>query len=135
MRNRGNRHTEKFPLFADIMPCVMGVLDALPGELLCLIYHSIGGYRRVTLKALRLVSRQCANLVTEKLFTTIFVYMLNDRWSALNNIASSPKLACFVKKIELCNDPTAGRCLSFQQWYEHNERKTGLVRRPADPLP
>jgi len=114
---------------------MMGVLDALPGEILCLIYRSIGGYRRVTLKALRLVSRQFANLVTEKLFSTIFVYMLNDRWSALNNIASSPKLASFVKKIELCNGPTADRCHSFQQWYGQNERKTGLVRRPAEPLP
>jgi len=113
----------------------MDMLDALPRELLCLIYRSIGGYRRVTLKALRLVSRQCANLVTEKLFSTIFVYMLNDRWSALNNIASSPKLAGFVKKIELCNGPTADRCHSFQQWYGHNERKTGLVRIPTEPLP
>jgi hypothetical protein len=117
------------------MPCVMDMLDALPRELLCLIYRSIGGYRRVTLKALRLVSRQCANLVTEKLFSTIFVYMLNDRWLALNNIASSPKLAGFVKKIELCNGPTADRCHSFQQWYGHNERKIGLARIPTEPLP
>jgi len=117
------------------MPCVMGMLEALPGEILCLIYRSIGGYRRVTLKALRLVSRQCANLVTEKLFSTVFVYMLNGRWSALNNIASSPKLAGFVRKIELCNGPTADRCQSFQEWYGHYERMTGLVRRPAEPLP
>ncbi len=116
------------------MPCVMDIIDALPGEILCLIYRSIGGYRRVTLKALRLVSHQCANLVTEKLFSTIFVYMLNDRWSALNNIASSPKLAGFVKRFELCNGPTADRCHSFQQWYEHNERKIDLFRRPAGPL-
>ncbi len=60
------------------MPHMMGVLDALPGELLCVIYRSIGGYRWVTLKALRLVSRHFANLVTEKLFSTIFVYMLTD---------------------------------------------------------
>ncbi len=95
----------------------MDVLGALPGELLCLIYRSIGGYRQVTLKALRLVSRQLANLVTEKLFSTVFAYMLNDSWLDLNNIASSPKLTSFVKRIELCNGPIADRCHSFQQWY------------------
>jgi len=114
---------------------MMGVLDALPGELLCVIYRSIGGYRRVTLKALRLVSRHFANLVTEKLFSTIFVYMLTDSWLNLNNIASSPKLASFVKRIELCNGPTADRCHSFKQWYGQIAGKTNLVRTPAESLP
>jgi hypothetical protein len=89
----------------------------------------------VTLKVLRLVLRHCANLVTKKLFTTIFVYLLNDRWAALNNIANSPNVAGFVKKIELCNGPIVDRCHSFEEWYAHNKRKEGLLRRPAESLP
>jgi hypothetical protein len=113
----------------------MCMLYAMPAEVLCLIYRSIGDYRRVTLKVLRLVSRHCSNLVTRKLFSTIFVYMLKERWAALNNIANSPSLAGFVKKIELCNGPIAERCHWFQQWYAHSERKKGLLQRPAGPLP
>lgn len=69
-----------------------------------------------SLKALRLVSRHFNSLPLGHLFSTIFIYMHTDRWSALNTIANTPHLARHVNRIEISNAELTRCFFDYQPW-------------------
>lgn len=69
-----------------------------------------------SLKALRLVSRHFNSLPLSYLFSTLFIYMHTDRWSALNNIANTPHLARHVNRIEISNAELTRDFYDYNRW-------------------
>jgi len=79
-----------------------------PTEILCQICEQINDSR--DLKALRLANHHFASISESILFRTIRLYYHSARWTALNKIADTPRLARLVECIEIENAEVEYEC-------------------------
>jgi len=86
-----------------------------------------------SLKALRLVSRRFNSLPLSHLFSTIFIYMHTDRWSALNSIASTPYLAWHVNRVEISNAELTRNFYDHDRWQRSRAHEVFPCARWPEP--
>jgi len=79
-----------------------------PTEIFCQICEQINDSR--DLKALRLANHHFASISESILFRTIRLYYHSARWTALNKIADTPRLARLVECIEIENAEVEYEC-------------------------
>ncbi|KAG6986593.1 hypothetical protein G7Y79_00076g099260 [Physcia stellaris] len=79
-----------------------------------------------TLKTMRLVNAAFNKVASRHLFRIIVLYEHPERYAALNKVAGTPYLACWVRRIQLANLGYLPDCQDFEEYVE-------LIRRSRGP--
>lgn len=77
------------------------------------------------LKTMRLVNAAFNKVASRHLFRIIVLYEHPERYSALNQVASTPYLACWVRRIQLANLGYLPDCQDYAEHVELMDRSRG----------
>ncbi|MCJ1456054.1 hypothetical protein MMC28_006411 [Mycoblastus sanguinarius] len=90
-------------------------MEALPAELLRNICAYVGNERNA-LKALRLVNRIFADVAALELFHSLLVLQHPDSCTKVNQITRHPRLAAYVKKVEITSFDYLSKFYDLSDW-------------------
>lgn len=85
---------------------------------------------RVTLKALRLVNKNFADIAASFIFKTLVVFQHLSSWRRVQLIAHRPRLAHLVRKLEIVTLAIGGKTPTFTEWKQRTQgrRVEGRLR-------